>query len=212
MTTTSSSATGVRRSDGWFGIVFVILVLASSATVSLPSSADPVEQISRLYAENRIGYLVAQLVGLLGVVVFVRFLFALLRDPAITSRWVRPAGMLVALAAIGTNVAVLILCLDPGLSPAGVRQAAVATDITDDVLFAAYCLFFLALAASGLPSWLRGLAALTALVCLIRAVADLLPVPGIDLVAPVLVLVVFLVFAIRLLRVTGRRRVATPAV
>jgi hypothetical protein len=212
MTTTSSLATGVRRSDGWFGIVFIILVLASSATVSLPSSADPVDQISRLYAQNRIGYVVAQLIGLLGVAVFVRFLFGLLRDPAIASRWVRPTGLLVALAAVGTNVAVLVLCLDPGLSAAGVRQAAVATDITDDVLFAAYCLFFLALAASGLPSWLRGLAGLTAVACLVRAVGGLLPVPGIDFVAPILVLVVFLVLAIRLLRIAGRQRAAIPAV
>jgi hypothetical protein len=212
MTATDTLRTGVRRSDGWFGIVFVILVLASSATVSLPSSADPVDQISRLYAQNRIGYVVAQLVGLLGVVVFMRFLFGLLRDPAITSRWVRPTGLLVALAAVGTNVAVLVLCLDPGLSSVGVRRAAAATDITDDVLFAAYCAFFLALTAFGLPSWLRGLAGLTALACLVRAVADLLPVPGIDLVAPLLVLLVFLALAIRLLRVAGRRHVAAAVV
>ena len=211
MTTSNTVfATGVRRSDGWFGLVFVVLVFASSATVSLPSSADPPAQIVSLYARHRVGYVVAQLIGLLGVVVFVRFLFGLLRDPAIARSWARPAGLLVALAAIGTNVSVLVLCFVPGLSPVGVQRAAAATDVTDDVLFATYALFFLAVAVSALPSWLRGVAGLTAVLCVARAIAELAPVPGINIVAPVVVLLAFVALAVRLLRLAGRRRAARP--
>jgi hypothetical protein len=209
-TSNAGSARGVRRSDGWWGIVFVVLVFASSATVSLPSSADPPGEIARLYAEHRTGYVVAQLIGLLGVVVFVRFLLGLLRDPAIASGWARPAGLLVALAAIGTNVSVLVLCFDPGLSSAGVQRAAAATDITDDVLFASYALFFLAVAVSALPSWLRAVAGLTAVLCLVRAIAGLVPVSGINIVAPVVVLLAFVALAVRLLRLARRRRAASP--
>jgi hypothetical protein len=46
---------------------------------------------------------------------------------------------------------VLVLCLDPGLSPHGVHRAAVATDVADDLLFAAFGLIALALARCVFP-------------------------------------------------------------
>jgi hypothetical protein len=185
--------------DGWSGIVYVILSFLSSAAVSLPLSSDPPERISALYEQHRTAYLLAQILGLVGVVAFARWLVALRRHdghpPSITI-----TGALVAVAAVATNVAVLVLCLDAGLSATGVRDAARATAVTDDVLFACFALLTLALAVSRLPRWARCTALLAAAACAVRAVRAWWSVPGIHVVAPLLVLAVMAAVAIWILR------------
>src|SRR4051794_33459304 len=194
--------------DRWSGPLFVLLAFVSSAAVSLPLSADPPARISELYRAHRVGYVVAQVLGLLGVGMLLIFLRAL-RKRAETRGWaILATGLLVSAAAVGTNVAVLILCFSDGLTPTQVHQAAVATEVTDDVLFAAFALFALAFAFSAIPVWLRVLAALAALLCGLRAADIWLATLG--FVAPLTVLLVLLLVGLRLLR-SGRDSAAHAA-
>ena len=194
----------VSRVDAWSGVVFIILVVASSATVSLPLSSDPSGQISALYAEHRTAYVIAQVVGLIGVGVLLQFLVALRKYDETQSALITVAGMAVALAGVGTNVAVLVLCFDTGLGSVGVHRAAVGTDVTDNVLFVAYAALALALALSSLPQWLRALAVATALLCVLEAAGAWVALPGLDAAAPLAVLGVLLAVAIRTLRASRR--------
>lgn len=177
------------RPDGWSGIAYVILSFLSAAAVSLPLSSDPPARISALYEQHRTAYLLAQVVGLVGVAVFLRWVVALRRfdghPPSITV-----TGALVALAAVATNVAVLVLCLNTALTPTQVQTAATATEVTDDVLFASFALISLALAMSRLPRWARYAALLAAAPCALRAVRAWWSGPGMQVAAPLLVLVV----------------------
>jgi hypothetical protein len=190
----------LSRLDRWSGPLFVLIAFASSAAISLPLSSDPSERIRALYASHRVVYVVAQIVGLVGVGMQLFFVRALhrrreTRRPAVTA-----TGLLVALAALGTNVAVLVLCFGGGLSAAGVQRAAVATDVTDDVLFLAFGLFAAALALTALPGWLRVSAAVAGLLSLAKALEPWWRVSVLHTLAPVLVLLVLLLVGLRLVR------------
>lgn len=113
----------------------VLIAFASSAAVSLPLSSDPPARIQALYAAHQTVYVVAQVVGLVGVVLMLFFVpgaAPVRRDPG---PLVTATGLFVALAALGTNVSgagpVLRRRADAGRRASG---AAVATDVTDDVL------------------------------------------------------------------------------
>lgn len=185
--------------DRMSGVVFVVLALASSAAISLPGSGDSPERIRTLYAAHRAPYFAAQLVGLLGVAAMVRFLMGLRTWPPTGGASVRVTGWLVVLAAVGTNVSVLVLCLAPRLDDIELMRAARATEVTDDALFAAFALFAAVLAVCRLTGWLRVWLGVAALLCALRALA--MPVPGLEVAAPVLVL-----GALLLLALTGARR------
>jgi hypothetical protein len=197
----------LSRLDRWSGPLFVLLAFVSSAAVSLPSSADPPARISELYQAHRVGYVVAQVIGLLGVGLLLIFLRALRKRRETQGRAITVTGLLVSAAAVGTNVAVLVPCFADGLTPAQVHQAAVATEVTDDILFAAFALLALALAFSAIPVWLRSLAALAALLCGVRAAefwwrgaAEVWWRGAVDVVAPLTMLLVMLLLGLRLLR------------
>jgi hypothetical protein len=190
----------LSRLDRWSGPLFVLLAFASSAAISLPLSSDPPDRIRALYAAHRVGYVVAQVVGLVGVVLLLFFLHALHRYPETRSPLVAATGLLVALAAFGTNVAVLVLCFGGGLTPARVHRAAVATDVTDDVLFLAFGLFAAALALTALPTWLRVASAVAALLCLAKALEPWWRVSALHILAPLVVLLVLLLVGLRLVR------------
>jgi hypothetical protein len=191
---------------------FVILALASSTLISLPLSTDPPDRIRALYAQHRTAYVVAQIVGLLGVALFVRFLLGLRSRPAMASSAVFWSGIAVAAAAVSTNLPVLLLSLGPPLGALGTRRSAVASDVTDDVLFFTYGLFAVALARSGLHPWLRRAAWLSAVLCLLRAFSWVLPLPGLEVLAPICILGLLLAIAIGMIRRPreGRRPASTP--
>jgi hypothetical protein len=186
--------------------VFVLLAFVSSAAVSLPLSSDPPARVAALYDQHRGAYVTAQVLGLLGVLMLVVFVGALRRSSDTSHFAVTLTGLATAVAALGTNITVLVLCFDTGLGPAGVHRAAVATDLADDVLFAAFALFALALAASRLPGWLRGLAAGAALLCLARALEPWLSVPGLEAVSAIGVMLVLLAVGLRTARTASPRR------
>ena len=196
------------RLDRWSGPLFVLLAFVSSAAVSLPSSADPPARITELYQAHRVAYVVAQLIGLLGVGMLLIFLRALRKRPETQGLGIGVTGLLVSVAAVGTNGAVLVLCFADGLTPAQVNQAAVATEVTDDVLFAAFALFALTLALSALPIWLRVLAAVAAALSGVRAVEFWWRVPAVEVIAPLTVLLVMLLVGLRLVR-SPRHRSST---
>jgi hypothetical protein len=190
----------LTRLDRWSGPLFVVIAFVSSAGVSLPLSSDPPDRISALYAAHRVPYVAAQVVGLVGVVQQLFFVRGLHRFPETRGPLVTATGLFVALAALGTNVAVLILCFGGGLSPAGVHRAAVATDVTDDVLFLAFGMFAAALALTALPTWLRVSAAVAALLCLAKALEPWWRVSVLHTLAPLVVLLVLFIVGLRLLR------------
>lgn len=186
--------------DAWSGVLFVVLALLSSTAVSLPLSSDPPGRIAALYDEHRTAYVLAQVVGVAGVAAFLLFLNVLRRRRETASPAVVATGALLAVAAIGTNVAVLGLCFGVASGPRDVHRWAVATDVTDDVLFGTYAVFLGALALTRLPTPLRAAAAVAALVCAVRAVRAWDEVPATEVVAPLLAMVVLLALAIRVLR------------
>ena len=193
------AVTPLSRAERWSGVAFVALAFLSSTAISLPLSTDTPLRIGALYDEHRIAYVAAQVVGLAGVLMLLIFLKALRKRPETAGRSVTIGGLLTAAAAVSTNVAVLVLCF-ADLSLAGLHRAAAATEITDDVLFASFSVFALALARSGLPRWMRALAALASLLCIGRAISPWLSIPALPVVAPMLVLLVLLIVGIRVLR------------
>jgi hypothetical protein len=192
----------------WSGVAFVALAFLSSAAVSLPLSTDPPARIEALYDTHRNAYVIAQVAGLIGVVMLGIFLRAMQKRAETSSRAVTVGGVLTAAAAVATNISVLVLCFAT-LSPDGISRAAQATDITDDLLFAAFGLLALAMAGTKLPHWLRGFAGLAALLCFVRAADAWLSIPGMAALAPIAVLAVLLIVAIRLLR--GHQRTDAAA-
>jgi hypothetical protein len=148
----------LTRLERWSGPVFVVLALSSSSAISLPLSSDPTEQVTALYDAHRIGYAVAQVVGLTGIAALLVCLRTLRLSAETQGRRVTGAGVLTAVSAAATNAAVLVLCFAQ-LTPGGLHRAVVATDVTDDALFLSFALLAAALASSALPRRLRGPAA-----------------------------------------------------
>ena len=199
--------------DRWSGPVFVVLAFLSAAAVSLPESSDSPDRIRALYDAHRTAYVVAQLAGLVGVGMLLAFVGALGRAPETRHRRTMVSGLALAVAATATNLAVLVLCLPWGLSDVLVHRAAVATDLTDDVLFAAFAVFTAMLALSRLPAWLRALLTAVAALCAARAVEPWWTDPRLKLAAPLLTLTALLMVALRLLSAgkevgTGREEAA----
>ena len=134
-----------RRSAGWMGILFVVLLFLNAGMVSLPSSADTEDFIASFYANNRIVILIAQALGLLAAPVFIAFAIGLQNSISRESHsnklhTISWAGILVGLAAVGTAIPVIALSLTTEGLPFWIKM----TDWSDSVLFLAITGFCLA--------------------------------------------------------------------
>jgi hypothetical protein len=184
----------------------VVLLLASDVTVSLPLSSDAPARIAALYTEHRTAYLLAQVAGLAGVAVLVRFVLFLRRAPETASRSVFAAGLSVAAVAATTNVPVLRLCLDRTMSSAAVSWTAHASDVTDWVQFATFAAFSAALALRPMPRWMRAWAAGAAVLLAADALTWIWPSSVLAVVAPLSVVVLVAAVSIRMI---ARHRMTT---
>jgi hypothetical protein len=202
----------LSRLDRWSGPLFVLLAFVSAASVSLPESSDPSARIRALYELHRTAYAVAQVLGLAGVGMLLAFVRALQKLPETRHSRTAVAGLGVAAAAVSTNVAVLVLCAAPPMSNRGIHRAAVATDVTDDILFVAFAAFSAALALAQLPALMRALLALAAGLSLARALEPWWSGPGLDVTAPLVTLIALLAVGVRVLRTDEDATAAQPGV
>ena len=201
-------ATITRRSAGWMGILFVVLLFLNAGMVSLPSSGETEDFIASFYASNRTIILIAQSIGLLAAPVFVAFAIGLQNNISQKSRsgklnaigW---AGIIVALVSVGTAIPVIALSVTTAGLPFWIKM----TDWSDVALFLAitgFCLAGNTLGREG-PIWWRVLAALTGLLALARSVAGFAGVVSVlDGIAPMAFVLLVLASGIYLLVRTGR--------
>src|SRR5438093_4424444 len=76
----------LRRLAGVWGIVFVVLLLASAAMVSLPTAAEPSGRIASFYRAHANVIVFQQVVGAIALAPLVAFAFALKPN-----RWLKPS-------------------------------------------------------------------------------------------------------------------------
>jgi hypothetical protein len=176
-----------RRRGGWWGVAFVVLLFVSAAIASLPTSADSDTAITAFYRDHGAVIAIQQVLGAVALVPFV--LFALSLKP---NRWLRPAAYLLVGIELVTNVIPLVVLVAPGTA----RPLTFAEDVADAALFLAVALFAAA-ATLREPLWLRLVAYLVAVLCVIRALASPLHVDFLDQVAPLAFVAFVLLLSIR---------------
>ena len=186
--------TGTRFA-GWWGIAFVVLLFASAAMASLPTSAASEATITAFYRDHATVVVLQQVVGAVALVPFVVFALSLMPSP-----WLRPAVFLFVAVELVTNVVPLVIVLSPGAG----HPLTLVEDIADAALFIAVALFA-AVATLREPLWLRLVGYAVAAVCVVRALASPLHADVLDQVAPLAFVGLVLVLSVRL--VLGRRSV-----
>lgn len=186
--------TGTRFA-GWWGIAFVVLLFASAAMASLPTSAASEAAITAFYRDHATVVVLQQVVGAVALVPFVVFALSLMPSP-----WLRPAVFLFVAVELVTNVVPLVIVLSPGAG----HPLTLVEDIADAALFIAVALFA-AVATLREPLWLRLVGYAVAAVCVVRALASPLHADVLDQVAPLAFVGLVLVLSVRL--VLGRRSV-----
>ena len=198
-----------RRTAGWLGIVFVILLFLSAGMITLPSSAQSPELIAAFYAENRWIIIIAQLLGLIAAPLFIAFSFgvqnSVSRIPASNRiEAIGLAGIVVGIVSLLTALPVIVLALTTYGLPFWVRL----TDLSDAILFLAIAVFCAAAAIRGeyAPTWWRAVATLTSLFALVRSIAGFMGVTSfLDLATPFAFIVFVLATGIYfLLRTRGK--------
>ena len=192
-----------RRTSGWLGILFVVLLFLSAGMVTLPSSAQSAEVIASFYAENRWIIIIAQVLGLMAAPVVMAFALGVQNSMSSAHASDRIeaiglTGILVGTVSLLTAVPVIVLSLTTSNLPFWVRM----TDLSDAILFLAIAAFCASAAVRGdrAPAWWRAVAALTGLLALARSIAGFVGATTfLDLIAPLAFITFVLVTGIHLL-------------
>jgi hypothetical protein len=195
---------------GVLGIAFAVLLFFGAVMVSAPGASSPASEISTYYADHRGPVLVAQALGLIAAVAFLafalRFALAATPGPAEPEKWrmLWSSGVLVFTAAVVTSMPTIALALtaDSNAAPPYTHTLAQFANGTDAALFLTITLFLAAAATQGTkaPPWLRGGAAIGALLAVARTIAGLLTVDSVlDPVAPLAFIAVILAASIWML-------------
>jgi len=197
------------RKGGWWGIVFVLVLLVGASMVSLPTAAEPGQRIDDFYSAHRQIIIWQQVVGALSLLPFVAFVAAINHRMHVSgrqpSRWLIPAAVLVLAAELGTNLVPLAIALGSRPSADLSHTLTLVEDFSDSALFAAIALFVQA-ASTGETSWMRALAAAVGLISLARAIGSPLGLAALDVVAPVAFIGFVLLLSIRTLGGLGPAR------
>ena len=173
-----------RAAGGW-GWAFVVLLLLSAGMASVPGGQDPTGTVRDFYVQHAGVVVVAQVVGLLAAAAFVPFALTLRRTAVRRKGALVAAGLGVAAAAALTAVPVLWLTAVAGNGADGLVHAlAVASDLTDVLLFATIALWATAVLLAGQPLWFNTLAGAVGLLALARALLLLVGSELLELVAP----------------------------
>jgi hypothetical protein len=203
---------------GWWGLAFVAGLFVVAAMVSLPTAAQSGARITAFYAAHRQVIVVQQVAGAILLVPFLGFAVVLDRRARAQhggrSRWLIPAGLLLAVAQLATNLPPLALASLADPTPAAAHALTLAEDLADAALFGAIAAFALA-AALAEPPRVRLVGLAVAALTLARAVASPLGVTALDAAAPLAFLAFVLLLSVRLLGAgrgpaTGGSRRASP--
>ena len=181
---------GTPRAAGVWGIVFSVLLLASAAMVSLPTSAQTGEQIVAFYSAHAQVIVIQQVVGLAALGAFIAFALSL--PP---NRWVRPALGLFVIAELATNIVPLLIV---ATHPSGDTAHALTfvEDIADSALFLSIAVF-VAVATLKEPTWLRIAAYVVAAAGVLRGIGGPFGFTSLDVAAPLAFLALILVLSVR---------------
>ncbi len=183
---------GTPRAAGGWGIVFVVLLLVSSAMVSVPTAAETGDRIVSFYRAHTSLIVVQQVVGMVALVAFIAFGLSL---PA--NRWLRPSIWLFVAVELVTNLVPLsIVALSP--SAATAHSLTFLEDLADSALFISIALFVSA-ATLAEPTWLRIAGYVAAAASVIRAIASPLGMTALDQIAPLIFVAFVLVFSVKLI-------------
>lgn len=208
----STRPLAARPSAGWrsgavFGFAFIVVLFVSAAAVSLPGPDASGQQLVDFYAHHRTAVTLAQLLALCTGPLL--FLFALrLRR---LDRRSGTAALPVAVVGPLPAVAALVLALTADPEHTGFAHGLnVASGLVDDVLFLFICGFAATVWAgrAAFRVWVRAIAVVVSVVCLVRGVLGLAQVQGpFDVAAPIAFLVLVGALSIRMLQGSPR---ATP--
>jgi hypothetical protein len=194
---------------GWWGIAFVASLFVVAAMVSPPSAAQGGARIAAFYAAHRPVIVAQQVAGALALVPFFGFAAALDRRARARSggarNWLIPAGLLLGVAQVATNLPALALAALADPAPATAHALALAEDLADAALFGTIAAFALA-APPTEPRWVRLAGLAVAALTLARAVASPLGVAALDNAAPLAFLAFVLLLSVRLLVADRPRR------
>jgi hypothetical protein len=164
----------------------VVLVLLSAGMASVPGGEDPTGLVRDFYVQHAGVVVAAQVVGLFAAVAFVRFALTLRRTAIRRTRGaLEVAGLGVAVAAALTAVPVLWLTAVAGSGADRlVHGLAVASDLTDVLLFATIALWATTVLSAAEPFWFKTLAGAVGLLALARALLLLVGSDLLELIAP----------------------------
>ena len=181
---------------GACGIVFAVLLFASAALASLPTSADSDGTIRAFYRDNAAVVVVQQVIGAAALVPLAAFALSL--QP---NRLLRPALLLLVGAELVTNVAPLLILA----APDSARTLTRVEDLADAALFLTVALFVVAAAVSE-PLWLRVVSYVVALVAALHG----LGVAYLGVAAPLMFIAFVLLLSVRNLVSSGPPRAGGP--
>jgi hypothetical protein len=183
---------GNPRAAGAWGIVFVVLLFASAAMVSLPTAAMSGDDIVAFYAAHATVIVIQQVVGVVALGAFIAFALSSPRN-----RWLLPTLWAFVFVELITNIIPLAI-LAAGSSPDTARTLTRVEDDADAV-FSIAIAAFVAAASLGQPIWLRIAAYVVAVANVLRGVGDPLGFTALDTIAPLLFIAFVLVFSVKLL-------------
>src|SRR3954470_2003722 len=191
------------RATGWCAVAFVVLVVISSALVSLPASSSAPAAIAAFYDGHSGVVLATQFAGLLAVPALLAFAVGYEPTPGPRRRFLLAAASVVAVGQLVTAVSVVPLAVSRGAGDTvGLTEL---SELGDDVLFGGVALTGVAIALLTSANWLRILAGAVAVTGTVRCVTGALgghvPWEG---VVPIAFLVLILAAGLPLLRRDGR--------
>jgi len=164
----------------------VVLLLLSAGMASVPGGNDPTGTVRDYYTQHTGVVVAAQVVGLLAAAAFV--VFALTARRTAKGRRtgaLEVAGLGVAAAAALAAVPVLWLTAVASTGTDGlVHGLAVASDLTDVLLFATIAVWAMAVLRAGEPVWFRMTAGAVGLLAVGRALLLLVGSDLLELLAP----------------------------
>ena len=188
---------GSGRSTAFWGVAFVLLLLLSAGMVTVPGRDHEVSFVRDFYETNRTVIIIAQVIGLAAAAAFLPFAARLQRQDWVgRAPWVFVCGAAVTASAVLTAVPPLVLAgVVAGAGSSTISALATVSDLVDVVLFAITA-FATSVAMAVDTTWMRGLAAIVALLTASRAVLLLPGSAALELVAPL----AFIVLVLGLLR------------
>ena len=203
---------GSGRSTALWGVAFVLLLLLSAGMVTVPGRDHDVSFVRDFYETNRTVIIIAQVIGLAAAAAFLPFAARLQRQDWVgRAPWVFVCGAAVTASAVLAAVPPLVLTgVVGGAGSSTISSLATASDLVDVVLFTAITAFASSVAVAVDTPWMRGLAAIVALLTAARAVLLLTGSAVLELIAPLAFIALVLSLAILSLR--SRRTAHAPHV